>query len=121
MAGRGSVPMLDTPGLETYSFARNRNILRILPGVGPVVIHPQASPDAHLCCDSTLHTMSGSRAAIIIITPSLSSSLLLPAAAAAACFFFSRFVGCVCEAYIYPFVRREEYSALPVTLGVSYR
>ena len=59
--GRGSLPMLDLRTGDLALFARNRNILRILPGVGPVVIHPQASPDAHLCCGSTLHTMTGAR------------------------------------------------------------
>jgi hypothetical protein len=40
----------------------------------------QASPDAHLCCGSTLHTMTGAR-----LSSSLSSlSSLLPTAAAAA-------------------------------------
>lgn len=59
-SGRGKPAHVDTGDLAL--FARNRNILRILPGVGPVVIHPQASPDAHLCCGSTLHTMTGARA-----------------------------------------------------------
>lgn len=60
-------------------------------GFGPVVIHPQASPDAHLCCGSTLHTMTSARAAITIIIPSLSSLLLLPTAVP----FYSRFCCCV--------------------------
>ena len=79
MAGPGEPAHV---ALEICPFARNRNILRILPGVGPVAIHPQASPDAHLCCGSTLHTVTGARAAItIIIHPYPPRSL--PATAAA--------------------------------------
>ena len=86
--GRGKRAHVGTGDLAL--FARNRNILRILPGVGPVVIHPQASPDAHLCCGSTLHSMTGARARL---SPSsfhpYPPPLLLPAAVS----FFLRFVG----------------------------
>lgn len=88
--GRGKRAHVGTGDLAL--FARNPNILPILPGFGPVAIHPHASPDAHLCCGSTLHTMTGARARL---SPSSFHPhpplLLLPAAVS----LLSRFFGCV--------------------------